>query len=300
MKQRRGWLWLASGLLLALLAGLMTFQIVNDLAISATMANNQNVSTIPVIVAAGDIEPFTAISTGMVTRQEMPTTLVPQDYTPDIEGVIGKISMHPITAGEVIVNHRLADPADPNTPVLYTMDSDQVVIAMPATTLMGELGMLTVGGRIDIAYTNEFEFTQEGTEDVEDRMTTFLSLQNLEVKGLLRRSAAEEGIDPRPDAVLLAVSPQEALILKYLIDSGSPMDLFLRSPENSSLMTVVPVDQQYLIDYFQLDSDVPVDFASRVSSINSSRSTQSASEPVESLQSLIRTEVSAEQPQTGE
>lgn len=131
-------------------------------------------------------------------------------------------------------------------------------------------------------------------------MTTFLSLQNLEVKGLLRRSAAEEGIDPRPDAVLLAVSPQEALILKYLIDSGSPMDLFLRSPENSSLMTVVPVDQQYLIDYFQLDSDVPVDFASRVSSINSSRSTQSASEPVESLQSLIRTEVSAEQPQTGE
>jgi len=74
------------------------------------------------------------------------------------------------------------------------------------------------------------------------------------------------------------------LILKFLIDSGAPMDMLLRSPGNNSLLTVVPVDEQYLIDYFQLDIEAPLNFASN----RTSRTLDSAAEQINDTTSQIQ------------
>lgn len=261
MKQRRGWLWLGSGILLALLAGLMTFQIVNELATAASVAEQENTATVSVIVSVADIAPFVAIDPGMVKLLEVPATMAPREYVANIEDAIGKMSLTPITLGEILVTPRLADPADPDAPVLYTMNRDDVLVTVPTIAMAGQLGLLSVGQHIDIAYTGEFAYKNENGEVADNAVpTTFLSLQNLEIKGLLSHSIATEGIASVPDAILLAVAPQEALILKYLIDAGAPMDILLRSPGNNSLLAVTPVDEQFLIDYFQLDLDVPLNF----------------------------------------
>jgi Flp pilus assembly protein CpaB len=264
MKQKRGWLWLSSGILLALLAGLMTFQIVNELATAASVAEQKDAATVSVIVSVSDIAPYVAINTGMVTLMDVPATMAPKEYVANIEDVIGKMSLAPITLGEILVTPRLIDPTDPNTPVLYTMNPDEVLVTVPTIALAGQLGLLSVGQHIDIAYTGEFAYKDENGEVTSDSApTTFLSLQNLEIKGLLSRSIAKDGISPAPDAILLAVAPQEALILKYLIDAGAPMDFLLRAPGNNSLLAVTPVDEQFLTDYFQLDVNTPLDFANR-------------------------------------
>ncbi len=290
MKQRRGWLWLSAGILLALLAGLMTFQVVNELATAASVSEQKDAATVSVIVAVADIAPFVAINTGMVTLLEVPATMAPKEHVVNIEDVIGKMTLAPVTLGEILVTPRLADPTDPDAPVLYTMKQDEVLVTVPTAALAGQLGLLSVGQHIDIAYTGEFVHKDENGEVVDDAApTTFLSLQNLEIKGLMSRSVAKEGISPAPDAILLAVAPQEALILKYLIDAGAPMDILLRSPGNNSLLAVTPVDQQFLIDYFQLDLDVPLNFASR-STRTLDGAALPANEGVSQIQSLIQSQ----------
>lgn len=289
MKQRRGWLWLTSGILLALLAGLMTFQIVNELATAAKVAEEKDAATVSVIVAVADIASFVAINSGMVTLTEVPATMAPKEYVANIEDVVGKMTLAPVTLGEILVAPRLVDPVDPDAPVLYTMKPDEVMIAVPTAALAGQLGLLSVGQHVDIAYSNEFAYKDESGEVVNDEVfTTFLSLQNLEIKGLMSRAVAKEGISPAPDAILLAVAPQEALILKYLIDSGAPMDILMRSPGNNSLMAVTPVDEQYLIDYFQLDIEAPLNFAANRNARTVNENSVNPNDGVSQIQSLIQ------------
>jgi hypothetical protein len=57
----------------------------------------------------------------------------------------------------------------------------------------------------------------------------------------------------RVQAYLLALNPQDALILKNLIDSGATFDIVLRSPTSSELFGVVPVTSEYLIEKYQLE-----------------------------------------------
>ena len=294
MKQRRGWLWLTSGILLALLAGLMTFQVVNELATAARVAEYKDAATVSVIVAVADIAPFVAINTGMVTLLEVPATMAPKEYVANIEDVIGKMTLSPVTLGEILVTPRLVDPADPDAPILYTIKRDEVLVTVPTAALAGQLGLLSVGQHIDIAYTGEFAYKNENGEVAADSIpTTFLSLQNLEIKGLLSLSLAKEGISPAPDAILLAVAPQEALILKFLIDAGAPMDILLRAPGNNSLLAVTPVDEQFLIDYFQLDIDLPLNFAASRSIRTLDGETVPVNDGVSQIQSLLQSQPEA-------
>ncbi len=253
MKERRGWLWISAGVLLAILAGLLTFQLTSQLQVSAQTREERDVPTTPVVVAAVDIPAFAQIDNTQVTLQEIPVHLAPKDALDSVEDAVDRLSLAPVSAGEILVKARLADPTDDDAPIPYTMAEDRVLMAVPATSLMGRLDMLSVGDRIDLAYSQELS-RNPGTEPT---VTTFLTLQNLEVKGVLYRAKAQGGVKKEPEALLVAVSPQEALIVKYLIDRGAPMDILVRAPSNTALVEVTPVDEQFLIDYFQLD--IPAD-----------------------------------------
>lgn len=254
MKDRRGWLWIGAGVLLALLAGLLTFQLTSQLQVSAQSTHAEDgPATVPVVVAAVDLPAYSVIELEQVTLQDVPAHLVPKDALTSVDDAVGKLSLVPVSAGEMLVAPRLVDPTDPDAPVAYTLSPDQVLIAVPATMLMGRLNMLSPGDHIDLAYSQALTFEK----DAEPVMTTFLTLQNLEIKGVLYQKKADGVVQGEPTAFLLAVSPQEALIIKYLIDNGAPMDVLVRAPNNTALVEVAPVDEQFLIDYFQLDTDAP-------------------------------------------
>ncbi len=55
-----------------------------------------------------------------------------------------------------------------------------------------------------------------------------------------------------PQWVTLAVTPQDALVLKYAEEAGASMDFVLRPAGSTSLVTTEPVTLQYIVDRFNM------------------------------------------------
>ncbi len=55
--------------------------------------------------------------------------------------------------------------------------------------------------------------------------------------------------------MLLALDPQDALILKHLKDTGAIMDFVIRSPTSNLLFELEPVSVDYLVDLFGLEGE---------------------------------------------
>jgi hypothetical protein len=49
------------------------------------------------------------------------------------------------------------------------------------------------------------------------------------------------------------MNPQDALVLKHLMDTGAQVDLVLRSPNATQIFDLDPVFDEYLIDRYQLE-----------------------------------------------
>jgi hypothetical protein len=56
----------------------------------------------------------------------------------------------------------------------------------------------------------------------------------------------------QPTAVLLALNPQDALVLKHLKDAGATFDIVLRAPNSNTTFDLKPVMPEYLIDRYGL------------------------------------------------
>ena len=57
----------------------------------------------------------------------------------------------------------------------------------------------------------------------------------------------------RIKAYLLALNPQDALVLKHLKDTGAKFDLVLRAPTSDNIFELVPVYGDFLNEYFGLE-----------------------------------------------
>lgn len=259
MSQRRGWLWMTSGILLALIAGIFTFRAINDTASNVPTSVLQEAPTVPVLVAAIDIPPRQLIDESMVTVKNAPANLVPDGFLDTLDDVVGKMAITPITKDEILLRDRLVDPTNKDAPVLYRLNENEILLAVPADALLSNLGMVSVGDHVDLASTVVLDYVDKDTGTTKTTTSAFLSLQNLEVQGVMSREPLPEGSSKvlKPDAVLLAVPQQDALVIKYLIDTGASMDFFLRPPGIDTLSTAVPVDADYLVNRFQLLENLP-------------------------------------------
>jgi hypothetical protein len=66
-------------------------------------------------------------------------------------------------------------------------------------------------------------------------------------------------VEPTPNpssikvkAYLLALNPQDALVLKNMRDEGAIFDIVLRSPTSNVLFDVSPVTVEYLLQRYEL------------------------------------------------
>ena len=57
----------------------------------------------------------------------------------------------------------------------------------------------------------------------------------------------------RTRAYLLALSPQDALILKHLKDTSAVFDIVLRAPTSTVKFDLTPVTVDYIIEYYGLE-----------------------------------------------
>ena len=229
-----------------------------------------------VIVVTHDIEGGTVLRSEDLTAVDVPVELVPQNALRNTEGAIGRFTKVPMVSGEIVMSHHLADPTNVSHDLAFVIGEEQVLMAFPANDLMSSLNVLQRGDIVDILVTIQQSVPSQdvstGEETEETRSFTFDALQLVEVTAMVveviteRRSTGPAlGVEgelttptPQPSEVqvkayLLAISPQDALVLKNLEDSGAIFDLVLRSPTSTQLFELEPVLEEYLIDRYGLE-----------------------------------------------
>jgi pilus assembly protein CpaB len=85
---------------------------------------------------------------------------------------------------------------------------------------------------------------------------TFNLLQNITIAAVVGGPTGTGGReDTKPIALLLTVSPQDALVLKYVKDAGGIPDIVLRPPGVEGPYETEPVDIDYVIDRYQIPTE---------------------------------------------
>jgi pilus assembly protein CpaB len=276
----RGCVWLIAGLVVALAAGLVGYMTLQRATVARTQQGPVN-PPVPVVVAARAVAVRQALGAGDLQVKELPPEAVPQGAVREIDGAAGKITMVDLFAGEVVLQQRLVDPnqISGNGRMALAMAEDQVLMAFPAEDLMSKVGVLKPGDHVDLLFSVDFP-TAGGQGGSEKKQSTFNLLQNVTIAAIVaepppvaRQSStaaqptptpaatAQPGGGPagqpaapasKPQAILLTVNPQDALLLKYAMDAKGTVDVVLRAPGAEGPFTVEPVDSDFMIRRYRI------------------------------------------------
>jgi pilus assembly protein CpaB len=239
-----------------------------------------------VLITTHDLAAGTLLRAEDLSVLEVPIGIAPRDAMDDIDNAIGKFTKVALISGEMVLEHHLADPTNVSHDQAFLIADNQVMMAFPATDLLSTLKILQPGDAVDILVSipqsvqpqepGLGEQTLAGEEEVgeETRLFTFDSMQAVNIQAVVidiieeneGRTSTSGAVNTSPSAVptpspseynikdyLLALSPQDALILKHLRDAGGNFDLVLRSPTSNQLFDISPVFSEYVIEKYNLE-----------------------------------------------
>lgn len=234
-----------------------------------------------VLVTTRGLAAGSVLTPSDLTLRDIPIELVPISRLTDPVQAIGKITTVSMVAGEQVLPHHLLDATNViDRNLAFTLEDDQVLLAFPITDLMSNLNILKRGDLVDILVSIKQTIKSDDPltleEDPVERLYTFNSMQRVNITAvivdILDEAAAQEPAaqatpgaqaipqaPPEPSransvpiALMLALNPQDALVLKHLKDSGATFDIVLRSPNSTQLFDLVPVTSEYLTDLYGL------------------------------------------------
>jgi pilus assembly protein CpaB len=110
----------------------------------------------------------------------------------------------------------------------------------------------------------------QGEEEVESKAFTFAAFQNTNITAMVMEVVQQENqnllegeqqplnVTPTRQntvirAYLLSMNPQDALVLKHLVDNGAKFDMVLRSPTNTAPFDLRPVTNDYIVELYGLE-----------------------------------------------
>ena len=244
--------------------------------------------TVPVVLTTHSISVRALLKEQDLALVDVPVELVPLEAVSELDAAVGKITKIPLAPGEMVMQHHLADPTNINKDLAFIIGDDMVVMAFPATDLMSQINILQAGDLVDILVSIEVPVLPSGETGVvgpsgeeqqsEAELFTFDALQRIEISafvveivqgrtagqsttGTTRAADADATPQPtptpapsqvEPQAILLALAAQDALVLKHLKDAGGIVDIVLRAPTSAQIFELSPVMAEYLKDRFEL------------------------------------------------
>ena len=290
MARTRGCIWLVAGLVVAALAGFVAYVTLTRATVTRTTAGGAVGPSVSVVVAARAVQVRSQLIAQDLQKKELPVEAVPEGAVRDVAQAEGRVTLVDLYPGEVILAQRLVRPdtVTANGRFALVLAEDQVLMAFPAEDLMSRVGVLKPGDHVDILFSLDFPANRSvaalgaagggATGGSEEEQATFNLLQNVTVAAIVaQRPAATTrttaGLTagatptPRPDAaptvpqtppeaLLLTVAPQDALLLKYALDAGGKVDIVLRAPGVEQPFEVEPVDVDYVINKFRIPTQV--------------------------------------------
>ena len=198
---------------------------------------------------------------------------MPSGAAVQVQDVVGRVTMRDIAQGEVILMQDLTSAISGTHNLPFLLGDDKIAVALPADDILSKWGAVAPGDHVDVLFSIDvlletplpdelLAMMEEGTpfsvveRDQSLDKVSVLSLQNLEVLQVIEEPSAAEAQQQQqqqqqvllpPRALILKIDPQDALVLKYLLDSIGKVQLALRSPTNNTLFDVDPVNINYLM-----------------------------------------------------
>jgi pilus assembly protein CpaB len=257
MEQRGGCLWLLVGLFLALIAGGLAFTAM--LRATSAESGGEPEPRAPVVIVARDVPPRTELTAEDLITKEIPLSAVPENAVREQDSAVGQVTTSQLIAGEILLQPRIAEPGEQQGGrIQFEIEAGKVAMAVPATDLMSLTGILEPGDVIDFLYTVDVEEqpdTTGGNSQATVDTVTFWSLQQVPITAVVLSTAGSGGetrAGQAPQAYVLALDPQDALLLKHLKDTGAIVDIVLRAREDTTEFETVPVNPDYVEERFDL------------------------------------------------
>jgi Flp pilus assembly protein CpaB len=225
----------------------------------------------PVVVLNHDMSLGDRIESGDISVSQVAVEVIPRDAVTTVESVIGKYIKSDMVQGEMLLQHNVADPTNNNHDLSFILSDDHVLMAFPSTDLMSTEGVIQRGDIIDIlaSFTETVKTlgsntsttaTSSSTVATEEapvtRNFTIDAFQKITVTALVVQVV---GTDANGNSVkqtssyLLALDPQDALVLKHLKDQGATFDIVLRAPTSTNQFDLTPVTEEYITELYGLE-----------------------------------------------
>lgn len=260
---RIGFILTALGLVLSLVVGVVVYAQASD-----AQRVRASLPTTLVVAAAADIPPRTEIAASMLTVTTIPDPLIQAGAATRVEDVAGQFTPDGFIKGEVINTRKLGPQALKNTPS-YSIEKGKVMYVMPVSFTGTEFSItrvnaLRAGDRVDLLYTT-VDVPQNLSPAQRDQvladpipyLQTRIMLQDLQIQdigsyaadGTLVPAVSASGATVSNASIIFVVTPEEALVLKWLKDAAvfyhnSNVEMVLRSPTDDQ-----PNDNSLVINY---------------------------------------------------
>jgi len=267
-KNRRGLLIVAVAVVAALAAGVIVYSAIANVPEQAAQPQSPlpAVTAAPakmVVVAVLDIQPNTVITSSMLTTASFPADLVPSDTITDTNEIVGVTPRSKVYAGQMLFKRQFVS-GTTRTGLSASIPKDKVLVAFPSTDILNSTGALRAGDHVDILLSLPISGTtrldggaQTGSQiaGAARSLVAQTTLQNIEVYSVGRVVPPDQANSEDSGAggriISFLVDPQEALILKYIKDSGGIIDLIVRSLDATQVNATDPVNVDYLVDLYK-------------------------------------------------
>lgn len=263
---KSGLLWWIGAFVLAAVAGFLTYGLLTSAVPSA--AGGADGNTTPVVVAAVDIPFRRSIGEADVVMRNVPVDSVPQGAALSIDQVVGKMSTVDLFANEPLLTQQLVTPDVVTQQVALSVPDGKIVVAVPTQSKLISNRLIRPGDHIDLMATFELEVSRRNKDDPIPESISLL--QDLEIHAIILPATTVEegpegmvkqegGVFRTPDAegqsILLAVDPQDGLSIRHILDVNGSIDVALRPTDDETVATTEAVDQFYLADRYNIDTD---------------------------------------------
>jgi pilus assembly protein CpaB len=278
MAHRSGLVLIVGGLVLAGLTSLLVI----GLARQATEASRAPIRQVAVVAATRDIVDQSTIPPDALVVKAFPADFAPAGAIADVNQAIGKVANGFIPKDQIVVAGQLAAVEAPAN-LSERVPPGKVAIWLPMPDLLAGAGVIKPGDRLDILLTVGLggggEQSQGGGQG--GGFSTQTTLQNIEVFRIGQEElnlktapppappgAPNPNAPPPPPranqpgpnarAISFLVDHQDAVIIKFIKDSGGTIDLVLRSTEDQQVVRTDAMTMDSLVERFRYRVPQPI------------------------------------------
>jgi pilus assembly protein CpaB len=263
---------------IAVFVGILLYQRLNGGPVRA--ADQEDVVKTQVVIVTRDLFLGDQLTDADVKISLVPVELAPRGAIVELDDAIGTFTKTDLVSGEILLATNLANPTNSNHDLAFILSEEHVLMAFPASDLISRNNIILRGDIIDIFATFKQEIktvpdntttttttTTDGTpEEPVERTFTVDAFQKVGVTALVLevvetdtpvlqgQNAGEVTVtSTKTVSYLLALNPQDALVLKHLKDTDAIFDIVLRAPTSTIQFELTPVTEEYIIEFYGLE-----------------------------------------------